>query len=423
MVLSVHYLRGLAALIVVCFHYRYYLNDSFPVVDIGDILFSNGAYGVDLFFIISGFIICYSTERIEKFPALSFAMKRFFRIYPLLFASLILFLLFFDREGHSLLTSFMPLHADYEAKGPTYGFHLLSPVWTLTYEIAFYGLFMLALMVSQRYRKLIAAAAIIGLFVFLQFQTQGEIKLSAYQYAETPGSPLLSPVMAIFSSPMVLEFALGISLYLLYRHIPYLEGPRGQWLARGALGVAALAATGLYSPFFDGHGPLNWGLPSFLLLLSLLVYEKQKGLPEIKSLMFLGNISFSLYLLHMIIIKLMRKYELAPNMFGVAVFITALLASLLVAHLAFVFIEQKSARLCRNLMSRLSNWFYTGQLLPAASCKCTQRCIKRSSRIIDPARVQSLQGRGTPAAVDQRHVNPLICEESCSPGDFIRHDT
>src|SRR5690625_5435152 len=114
MVLSVHYLRGLAALLVVCFHYRYYLNESFPVVDIGDILFSNGAYGVDLFFIISGFIICYSTERIEKFPALSFAMKRFFRIYPLLFVSLILFILFFDIEGHSLATSFVPLHADYE---------------------------------------------------------------------------------------------------------------------------------------------------------------------------------------------------------------------------------------------------------------------------------------------------------------------
>lgn len=91
MVFSVHYLRGLAAVIVVCFHYRYYINDSFSNINLGDFLFSNGAYGVDLFFIISGFIICYSTRRPEKLPALSFGLKRFFRIYPLLFASLILF--------------------------------------------------------------------------------------------------------------------------------------------------------------------------------------------------------------------------------------------------------------------------------------------------------------------------------------------
>src|SRR5699024_12543771 len=65
---------------------------------------------------------------------LSFAMKRFFRIYPLLFVSLILFILFFDIEGHSLPASFVPLHADYEAKGPTYGYHLHSPVWTRSEE-------------------------------------------------------------------------------------------------------------------------------------------------------------------------------------------------------------------------------------------------------------------------------------------------
>ncbi len=353
MVLSVHYLRGLAALLVVCFHYRYYLNESFPVVDIGDILFSNGAYGVDLFFIISGFIICYSTERIEKFPALSFAMKRFFRIYPLLFVSLILFILFFDIEGHSLATSFVPLHADYEAKGPTYGFHLHSPVWTLTYEIAFYLLFMCALMLSQRYRKLIAALSIVALFLGLQFMVHGEIGFSAYQKADASVNSLLQPLVAIFSSPMVIEFALGIALYVIYRALPRLKPALRQRVAIPALIVAAVAALGLYLPFFYGHGPLNWGLPAFILLLALLVYEKQKGLPEIKSLVFLGNISFSLYLMHMIIIKLLRKYDIAQNSFGLVVFFAALVASIFVSYLSFVFIEQKSTQLCRTLLQKL----------------------------------------------------------------------
>lgn len=355
MVLSVHYLRGLAALIVVCFHYRYYLNESFPVVDIGDILFSNGAYGVDLFFIISGFIICYSTERTEKLPALSFALKRFFRIYPLLFASLILFILFFDTEGHSLLTSFIPLHADYEAKGPMYGFHLHSPVWTLTYEIAFYLLFMCALICSQRYRKTIAGVAIVTLFLGLQFLIHGEIGFNAYQKADAAVTAPLQPLVAIFSSPMVIEFALGIILYVIYRALPRLQDKYRDCMAYGALFVAGLAAVGLYLPFFYGHGPLNWGLPAFVLLLALLIYEKQKGLPEIKSLVFLGNISFSLYLMHMIIIKLMRKHEIAQNNYGLLVFFSALLASILVSYLSFIFIEKKSAQLCRRLLKKIQS--------------------------------------------------------------------
>ena len=76
MIKSVHYLRGLAALIVVLFHFRYYLNDHYEQhQQLGDALFANGAFGVDLFFIISGFIICYATERTETKPLMSYVLK------------------------------------------------------------------------------------------------------------------------------------------------------------------------------------------------------------------------------------------------------------------------------------------------------------------------------------------------------------
>ncbi|WP_207215862.1 acyltransferase family protein [Pseudolysobacter antarcticus] len=53
-------LRGVAALLVVLTHARYALlgTDSFPLAQQ---IFLPGAMGVDLFFIISGFIMCYST--------------------------------------------------------------------------------------------------------------------------------------------------------------------------------------------------------------------------------------------------------------------------------------------------------------------------------------------------------------------------
>lgn len=82
---SIHYLRGLAALMVVFYHLKATLNNVYAQKDLGDILFNSGAFGVDLFFIISGFIIFYSTEKKESSMPLKYMLRRFFRIYPLLF--------------------------------------------------------------------------------------------------------------------------------------------------------------------------------------------------------------------------------------------------------------------------------------------------------------------------------------------------
>ncbi|MBM7202884.1 acyltransferase family protein, partial [Citrobacter freundii] len=60
---SIQFLRGFAAVFVVAFHFRVALNDVYAQTNLGDLLFSNGAFGVDLFFVISGFIIHYSTMR------------------------------------------------------------------------------------------------------------------------------------------------------------------------------------------------------------------------------------------------------------------------------------------------------------------------------------------------------------------------
>jgi peptidoglycan/LPS O-acetylase OafA/YrhL len=63
MVKSIHYLRGIAALFVVLFHLRGYVNNTYVQSNLGDLLFVNGAFGVDLFFVISGFIICFATQK------------------------------------------------------------------------------------------------------------------------------------------------------------------------------------------------------------------------------------------------------------------------------------------------------------------------------------------------------------------------
>lgn len=73
MLKSIHYTRGFAALLVVMFHFSFmYIGKVEPF----NTVFLNGGFGVDLFFLISGFIITYVTEK--KTQASDFFLKRFF---------------------------------------------------------------------------------------------------------------------------------------------------------------------------------------------------------------------------------------------------------------------------------------------------------------------------------------------------------
>ncbi|MGY2924876.1 peptidoglycan/LPS O-acetylase OafA/YrhL [Ewingella americana] len=176
-VYSIHYLRGLAALFVVLFHFRGYLNNIYAQSNLGDLLFSKGAFGVDLFFVISGFIICFATEKKELNGSLKFVIRRFFRIYPLLIlAMLVYFLLVVLRpESHDLfkwfLWSVIPLHVDYHAGAPFYGYNMLGIAWTLTYEVSFYLIFLIAMSISHKYRMIISSVTIFSMVIFTQIMS------------------------------------------------------------------------------------------------------------------------------------------------------------------------------------------------------------------------------------------------------------
>lgn len=143
---SIQALRGLAALFVVFQHIRF---------------LNFGAFGVDIFFCISGFMIMFTTEKSTKY----FFRKRLIRILPLYYLmtlvtylSLLLFPSMFQQTRHNLsylVKSLLFIPFDI-------GGGIIQPLvrigWTINCEMLFYLLFFIAFHISMKYRGLICSA-------------------------------------------------------------------------------------------------------------------------------------------------------------------------------------------------------------------------------------------------------------------------
>ena len=166
-------LRGFSALLVCCFHFREDLN--FENLQIGTVLFQKGSIGVPIFFVISGFIMAFTTRKLDLKSGLSaqissFYKKRVIRIVPLYYFLTICwmilggnFLLYFSgdlgsRFLHSVL--FLPQKDT---------FPVLYLGWSLNYEMFFYLMFGISLFFkNKRYYFIVLffiTTYILGLFI------------------------------------------------------------------------------------------------------------------------------------------------------------------------------------------------------------------------------------------------------------------
>ncbi len=154
---SIQFLRGAAALLVLVEHLR---------IESG--LYPYGAVGVDLFFVISGFIIFFVTESDQR----NFFLKRIIRIVPLYW--LVTFAIAaITIAKPSLFNSasfgvahffwslfFIPHYTEAQGLRP-----LLALGWTLNYEMMFYLLFAAGMAISHKWRFEITSLLLLGLFL------------------------------------------------------------------------------------------------------------------------------------------------------------------------------------------------------------------------------------------------------------------
>ncbi|EOC5807971.1 acyltransferase family protein, partial [Cronobacter turicensis] len=214
---SIQVLRGVAAMLVVLFHFRHYLNDVYPLKDLGDRLFLFGEAGVDIFFVISGFIIVCSSRNREKNTFSEFAIKRFFRLYPLYFVVLSAYLLSYHDEAFNyidVIKSYLLIPIDYNGKAPWFGLSTIYSAWTLTYESYFYFVFALSILLSHKYRVAICSAVIIVIMYVVQENLYGEFSLVAVT-GKNEFSGLIYNFMFV-SSPLILDFVMGMVVAYIY---------------------------------------------------------------------------------------------------------------------------------------------------------------------------------------------------------------
>ena len=329
-------LRGLAALLVVITHiYSMELKYS-PDQLLGQWSYYGGT-GVDLFFVISGFIMVHVTRDAARGPAGAghFLLRRAARIYPLYWlvsAALLAVYLYrpdivfsgIDRAP-DLIKSFT-LWPDYRPP-------LLAIGWTLTFEIMFYLFFAVALLLPKKR---------IGLF--LTIWTAG---ILIAHIPDIRTHLAARPLPALLTSAMSLEFIAGAALAL---WLPKLTVTRGQSVILIALGfltgLIGVAVLSYYGEWILDNFPLRaaiFGGPAAMIVFGLAAGDFS-GRPVSKVLQKLGDWSYAIYLTHILtlaIIGLAWRQFATQSLIDNVLMVPALLAaSILVGGLVYKFIER-----------------------------------------------------------------------------------
>lgn len=315
-------LRGLAALAVVLFHYTTRYGELYGHHGALPFALPCGHFGVQLFFGISGFVIFMTLERTRTLA--DFAVSRFSRLYPAYWAAMLL-------TGGIVLAAGMHEVAlsppEFAANATMLqSFASLPSVdgvyWTLSVELAFYA----AMALLWRLRLLGRIEPLLIGWMSLHWVWTFAPRLVGAEPSWLLGALLIQQYIPFF--------AIGIAAYRLR------NGGDRRWPA------AAIAAAFVTVAACDGPVYLAVAAISAAILLAVAL----RGLPPLRfpPLVWLGAISYSLYLLHQYIgFALLGRLEGAGLAPGSAILVT-LAALLLLASAVTLTVERPALKAIRR---------------------------------------------------------------------------
>ncbi len=366
-ILSLHYMRGFAALLVVYAHIyvvgitdretpRTYLPmiSGAPVgssqVAAADIYLKpeyvlnahgmkSGEIGVLLFFLISGFVIRMSIE--ASGPA-RFLVRRFFRIYPLSVSSVCATALAFSlyARAYGVAGPYTPLNtlaSSLLVSGWFGMFYTIPLIWTLMVEVCFYVTMAGCAYVwpDLRHRHLVLIGAICLLLAYIGVVPPAELVFAAL--------PLR---YAGYNGTYIIFMLIGAALWQ-----PDRSRRCGGWciltvLVLGAMFTIAHSIFAEHVYTTTAEDPYS-AAAAFAIFMAALACEQ--WLREARPLSFLGDISYPLYLVH-VPLSWAIVFELSRRQVSIHLALTsALVASVGLAWLLHVLIERPFHRLGRRI--------------------------------------------------------------------------
>lgn len=270
------------------------------------------AAGVDLFFVVSGFVMVFSSEKLFATPGASmqFLSRRIARIAPMYWLATAIFLVAALRgaaAGAALMPSVGEIVSSFAfipwprgVDGAPRPIHSLG--WTLEYEMFFYLVFA-AFIWLRRDRAVLAVAAALG-------------SLTTFNCFFEPRNVAL----AFWTDPIVLEFALGMGVALLFRRGVRLSLGGGMTLACAAILALALDPMRSGDEAFDAVDPngfarlFAWGLPMAVVFAVATLGPALAPSRGARVLARIGDASYALYLFHPLALIVTRKFWFAAHL-------------------------------------------------------------------------------------------------------------
>lgn len=340
---SIQTLRAISAMLVALMHLIFFYCDSIKYIGGSTPKMANfyffkgfGGCGIQIFFVISGFIMAFLHAKGETLSFGDFAKRRITRIVPLYWiVTLFWAFVLVGSPGvptlhlvNSLL--FIPEFDQTPVVGPG---------WTLNLEMFFYALFGLSALV---FRKSFLWIAVLFLVTNSVFYITGNY------------------VMRLYSDPIVWNFIAGITIYHVHRS-PMIQRESTEIFT---IGVILLVSSIFWHLPDDSKGIrqfLPWGVPSMLIVLGAVSMESIGNgmrLFRINILLTMGDASYALYLIHglcffgvsNILLYTLKLQELTTPDIAIIVY---LLVCCIIAIAVNKFIEKPSIRLTRKMFSSI----------------------------------------------------------------------
>ena len=332
---SLDYLRGLCAFGIMLYHF---LPGSLDQYGADNSLARIGVFGVSIFYVLSGITLyhVYSDQLdLSKKSVVEYLTKRIFRIFPLLWAvtSLYLFLSSRSFDAEVMFLNFSGLFSVYKWDAA-----VATGAWSIGNELFFYSLFPLLLWTLKKRRTVFFSLLSLSFALCIYYSF----------YAMNTNSSLWSQWHS-YTNPLnqVFLFAGGIYLGSILENTTQ----KPTWISAALL---LSIFTFIFYPLEGDLIHLVTGIPRLVFyficfVICICFYKLPVQLPSFlhKPLAKLGEMSYSVYLLHPIVYATLHYFYKEEN--NLLFIITAIVLTLALSYLVYSFFEKKFIEMGRAL--------------------------------------------------------------------------